>query len=55
MPPIQGVNPKTEEVEERHTADSEPLAALVFKIVTVRLSGDGLLPRLFGCHQPDRW
>jgi elongation factor G len=34
VPPIQGVNPKTGETEERHATDDEPLAALVFKIVT---------------------
>ena len=34
VPPIQGTNPKTEEIEERHARDDEPLSALVFKIVT---------------------
>ncbi len=34
IPPIQGTNPKTGEVEVRHATDDEPLAALVFKIVT---------------------
>jgi elongation factor G len=34
VPPIQGVNPKTGATEERHATDDEPLAALVFKIVT---------------------
>jgi len=34
VPPIQGINPKTEQIEERHASDDEPLAALVFKIVT---------------------
>jgi elongation factor G len=34
IPPIQGVNPITEEVESRSASDMEPLAALVFKIVT---------------------
>ena len=34
VPPIQGISPKTEEVEERGPSDDEPLAALVFKIVT---------------------
>ncbi len=34
VPPIQGINPKTEKSEERHASDDEPLAALVFKIVT---------------------
>ncbi|MCP4419340.1 MAG: elongation factor G [Chloroflexi bacterium] len=34
VPPIQGVNPFTEEVELRSASDDEPLSALVFKIVT---------------------
>ncbi|MFN2169966.1 MAG: elongation factor G [Candidatus Promineifilaceae bacterium] len=34
VPPMQGINPYTEAVEERHASDDEPLAALVFKIVT---------------------
>jgi elongation factor G len=34
VPPMQGVNPYTGDVEERHASDEEPLSALVFKIVT---------------------
>ncbi len=34
VPPIVGTNPRTGEEEQRHPADNEPLAALVFKIVT---------------------
>lgn len=34
VPPIQGINPKTDETEVRNPSDSEPLSALVFKIVT---------------------
>jgi len=34
VPPIQGVHPRTGEPEERHPSDDDPLAALVFKIVT---------------------
>ncbi|NLF75807.1 MAG: elongation factor G [Chloroflexi bacterium] len=34
VPPIKGVNPNTGETVERHAQDDEPLAALVFKIVT---------------------
>src|SRR5690606_34005752 len=34
IPPIEGINPKTESEEVRHASDDEPLAALVFKIVT---------------------
>ena len=31
---IRGVNPKTEEEEDRHASDDEPFAALAFKIMT---------------------
>ena len=34
IPAIRGVNPDTEEEEERHTSDTEPFAALAFKIAT---------------------
>ena len=34
IPPITGVNPKTEEEEVRHSSDSEPFSALAFKIMT---------------------
>lgn len=34
VPPIEGINPDTNEVETRAPSDDEPLAALVFKIVT---------------------
>ncbi|MBE6601993.1 MAG: elongation factor G, partial [Ruminococcaceae bacterium] len=34
IPPISGVNPKTEEDEVRHSSDEEPFAALAFKIMT---------------------
>jgi elongation factor G len=34
VPPIKGVNPYTQKEEERRADDSEPLAALVFKIQT---------------------
>ena len=34
VPPINGINIKTDEAEERHPTDDEPLAALVFKIQT---------------------
>lgn len=34
VPPIQGMNPVTEELVVRHAEDNEPLSALVFKIVT---------------------
>ena len=34
IPPIQGVNPKTEEEEERPSDDNAPFSALAFKIMT---------------------
>ena len=34
VPAIKGVNPKTEEEEDRHPSDDEPFAALAFKIMT---------------------
>lgn len=34
VPHIKGVNPDTEEVEERPSSDAEPFAALAFKIAT---------------------
>lgn len=32
LPPVKGINPKTEEEIERHATDDEPFAALAFKI-----------------------
>jgi len=34
IPSIRGVNPNSEKEEERHASDSEPFAALAFKIAT---------------------
>ena len=34
IPAIKGVNPDTEEPEERHPSDTEPFSALAFKIMT---------------------
>ncbi|MBO4862336.1 MAG: GTP-binding protein, partial [Firmicutes bacterium] len=34
IPSIKGIVPKTEKEEERHSSDSEPFAALAFKIMT---------------------
>ena len=34
IPPIKGVNPKTDKEEERISSDDEPFAALAFKIMT---------------------
>ncbi len=34
LPPVKGINPKTDEETERKVEDSEPFSALVFKIAT---------------------
>ncbi|MBR4894800.1 MAG: GTP-binding protein, partial [Clostridia bacterium] len=34
IPSIKGINPRTDEEEERHSSDSEPFSALAFKIMT---------------------
>ena len=34
VPPVEGVNPKTDEVEYRHADDEAPFSALAFKIMT---------------------
>lgn len=34
IPPMMGVNPETEEEEERHSSDEEPFSALAFKVMT---------------------
>ena len=34
IPPIKGVNPRTDEEEERKSSDDEPFSALAFKIMT---------------------
>ena len=34
IPPIKGVNPKTDEEDERPADDNAPFSALAFKIMT---------------------
>lgn len=34
VPAIKGINPNTEEPDERHSSDTEPFSALAFKIMT---------------------
>ena len=34
VPPVEGINPRTEETEVRKASESEPFAALAFKIMT---------------------
>jgi elongation factor G len=44
---IQGTDPKTGDVVERHPADSEPLAALAFKIATDPFVGRLIFTRVY--------
>ncbi|MEE2821478.1 MAG: elongation factor G [Acidobacteriota bacterium] len=34
IPPVNGINPETQEITERNLSDDEPFSALIFKIVT---------------------
>ena len=34
IPPVTGINPDTDEEDERHASDTEPMSALAFKIMT---------------------
>jgi elongation factor G len=34
LPPVEGINPRTNEAEVRHPRDTEPFSALAFKIMT---------------------
>ena len=53
IPPIKGVNPETDEEEERPSDDNEPFSALAFKIMTDPYVGTSeLLPRVL--RSPDR-
>ena len=47
IPPIKGINPKTEEEEERKASDDEPLSALVFKIATDPFVGQIAFTRIY--------
>ena len=47
IPAIQGSNPKTGDVIERHPEDSEPLAALAFKIATDPFVGRLIFVRVY--------
>ncbi len=47
IPPIKGVKPGTEEEIERKADDSEPLAALVFKIATDPFVGQLAFIRIY--------
>jgi elongation factor G len=47
IPPVQGINPETKEVEERKAADDAPFAALAFKIMTDQHIGQLVFLRVY--------
>jgi len=47
IPPIQGINPETKEVEERKPADDAPFAALAFKIMNDQHVGQLVFLRVY--------
>src|SRR5207249_10067284 len=49
IPPIQGINPETKEVEERKAADDAPFAALAFKIMNDQHVCQLVFPRVYSC------
>ncbi len=50
IPPVQGTNPKTEQIEERKPADDEPISGLVFKIVSDKYVGRLAYVRIYSGH-----
>ena len=50
IPAIKGFVPKTEEEEERHSSDSEPFAALAFKIMADPFVGKLAFFRVYSGH-----
>jgi elongation factor G len=47
IPPVQGVNPETKEIEERKPADDAPFAALAFKIMSHQHVGQLVFLRVY--------
>src|SRR5262245_8600584 len=47
IPPVQGINPETREVEERRASDDEPFAALAFKIMSDQHVGQPVYRRVY--------
>jgi elongation factor G len=47
IPPMQGVNPETKEMEERKAADDAPFAALAFKIMSHQHVGQLVFLRVY--------
>ena len=50
VPAIKGVNPKTDEEEDRHPSDDEPFSALAFKIMTDPYVGRLSFFRVYSGH-----
>ena len=50
IPPVQGTNPKTEQIEARKPADDEPISGLVFKIVSDKYVGRLAYVRIYSGH-----
>jgi elongation factor G len=47
IPPVQGINPETNEIEERKAADDQPFAALAFKIMNDQHVGQLVFLRVY--------
>ncbi len=47
VPPIDGVNPETDEPDVRHASDSEPFSALAFKVATDPFVGQLIFFRVY--------
>src|SRR5437879_9752697 len=47
IPPMQGINPETKEIEERKAADDAPFAALAFKIMNDQHVGQLVFLRVY--------
>jgi elongation factor G len=47
IPPVQGINPETKEIEERKADDDAPFAALAFKIMTDQHIGQLVFLRVY--------
>ncbi len=50
IPPMTGINPDSDETEERLAADDEPFAALIFKIMTDPFVGQLAFFRVYSGH-----
>ena len=50
IPPIKGINPDTEQPEERKADDNEPFSALIFKIMTDPFVGQLAFFRVYSGH-----